>query len=234
MRPSFDSPLPLTSEGVGNAGCPLHPQPRVRKCSKHTSVVTTGPPEHPAFPHAMVLTASFVLSPVIGLVCHRHQRIRFCLRPVGPTCLRRLDAGVEASGPHDFAVRVSAVRQRAVDRSQAETRPAITSRAQRCRVHCIPPRVRDDRDTPLSGDETARVIEVIWSSGERKYFCKWDSTPPKSADGADPRTHGLRATWRPLITTEARMSATKCRDHRKSENPDVASLIRATLAAAAA
>src|ERR1700694_2438906 len=27
------------------------------------------------------------------------------LRPVGPTCLRKLDAGVEASGPHDFAVR---------------------------------------------------------------------------------------------------------------------------------
>ena len=26
---------------------------------------------HPAFPHAMVLTASFVLSPVIGLFCHR-------------------------------------------------------------------------------------------------------------------------------------------------------------------
>src|ERR1700674_5758783 len=28
-----------------------------------------------------------------------------CLSPVGPTCLRELDAGVEASGPHDFAVR---------------------------------------------------------------------------------------------------------------------------------
>jgi hypothetical protein len=28
-----------------------------------------------------------------------------CLRPVGPTYLRKLDAGVEASGPHDFAVR---------------------------------------------------------------------------------------------------------------------------------
>jgi hypothetical protein len=45
-------------------------------CSKkHASVVTTSPPEHPAFPHAMVLTVSFVLSPVIGLVCHR--RLRF-------------------------------------------------------------------------------------------------------------------------------------------------------------
>src|SRR5258707_3196411 len=32
--------------------------------------------DHPAFPHAMVLTACFVLSPVTGLVCHRHQRIK--------------------------------------------------------------------------------------------------------------------------------------------------------------
>src|ERR1700738_4490756 len=53
----------------------------------------------------MVLTAYFVLSPVIGLVCHRRLRLKACLHPVGPTCLRKLDAGVEASGPHDFAVR---------------------------------------------------------------------------------------------------------------------------------
>jgi len=33
----------------------------------------------------MVLTVSFVLSPVIGLVCHRRQRTWFCQYPVGPT-----------------------------------------------------------------------------------------------------------------------------------------------------
>jgi hypothetical protein len=31
---------------------------------KHTSIVTTGPPESPGLPCAMVLTAYFVLSPV--------------------------------------------------------------------------------------------------------------------------------------------------------------------------
>ena len=63
-----------------------------------------------------------------------------------------LDAGVEASGPHDFAVRSNISRQHAIDRSQATARPAITSRAQRCRVHRIPPRVRDDRaSAPLWG-----------------------------------------------------------------------------------
>ena len=33
-------------------------------------LVTTVAPEHPAFPHAMVLTVSFVLSPVIGYRMH--------------------------------------------------------------------------------------------------------------------------------------------------------------------
>jgi hypothetical protein len=45
----------------------------------------------------------------------------------------KLDASVEASGPHDFAVRLSAIRQR------------------RIHVHRIPPRVRDDREPPLCG-----------------------------------------------------------------------------------
>jgi hypothetical protein len=62
---------------------------------KHTSVVTTVTPETPGIPRAMVLTVSFVLSPVTGLVCHRRYA----------DCSAKLDAGVGASGPHDFAVR---------------------------------------------------------------------------------------------------------------------------------
>src|SRR6202035_283079 len=61
------------NEGVGNAGCPPHPQP-VCKGRKHT-VVTTVAPEHPAFPHAMVLTAYAALSPATNSSCHRHRRI---------------------------------------------------------------------------------------------------------------------------------------------------------------
>src|SRR5258706_15153357 len=61
MRPSR-AKIFRPMEGVGNAGCPLHPQPRVRSVES-TRVFTTGPPDHPAFPHAMVLTAYFVLSP---------------------------------------------------------------------------------------------------------------------------------------------------------------------------
>ena len=68
---------------------------------KHTSIVTTVTPESPGIPYAMVLTAYFALSPVIGPFCHRHFW----------NCFRKLDAGVEASGPHDFAVRNQCSRQ---------------------------------------------------------------------------------------------------------------------------
>src|SRR5947209_96404 len=37
-------------EGVGNAGRTMHPQPRVQNRSKHTSIVTTGPPKLPGIP----------------------------------------------------------------------------------------------------------------------------------------------------------------------------------------
>src|SRR5712672_3982262 len=70
MRPScafIFRPL----EGVGNAGCPLHPRPRVHFVLVKSTRVTTSTPERPAFPHAMVLTAYVVLSPVTGLFCHR-------------------------------------------------------------------------------------------------------------------------------------------------------------------
>jgi hypothetical protein len=62
----------------------------------------------------MVLTVSFGLSPVIGLSCHRHLA----------RLLARLDAGVEASGPHDFAVRAGTVRLTVLLASTA-SRPAL-------------------------------------------------------------------------------------------------------------
>jgi hypothetical protein len=67
----------------------------------HTSVATTGTPGSPGIPARNGFTAYFALSPAIGLSCHRRLR----------GLLRKLDASVEASGPHDFAVRVGAARQ---------------------------------------------------------------------------------------------------------------------------
>src|SRR6266436_3117015 len=90
----------------------------------------------------MVLTVSFVLSPVTMLGCHR--RLRFT---------RQLDTSVGASGPHDFSVRVSALRPW---RHPRPPHPA--------------PNVFDDRETPLRGNGTAGDIDLIWVSAKRNIF----------------------------------------------------------------
>jgi len=100
------------------------------KIKKHTSIVTTVTPVSPGIPYAMVLNGSFVLSPVNRLVATVASR----------NSSAKLDASMRASGPHDFAV-----RGRRLVRSTA--RPP----------HLTP--VRDDRDTPLMWDETARVMK---------------------------------------------------------------------------
>src|SRR4051795_5905310 len=98
-------------EGRGECRVPTHPQPRMQS-KKAYELVTTGKPDDPAFPHAMVLTVSFVISPVIGLVCHRRS------------ACAKLDAGVEASGPHDFAVRVQHRSSAVLTIASITSRPA--------------------------------------------------------------------------------------------------------------
>src|SRR3979490_38372 len=76
----------------------------------------------------MVLTAYFVLSPATNSSCHRHQRIKVCLSPVGPTRLRKFNT---SNGCQDHTALPSAaivVRLRAVDRSRAFRQPALRSR----------------------------------------------------------------------------------------------------------
>jgi hypothetical protein len=88
---------------------------RSRVCSVESTRVShhrfTGTP---GLPCAMVLTVSFVLSPVTGLCCHRRLAENSA----------KLDASVGASGPHDFAVRVS-------DARHAPLAASIASRTQR-------------------------------------------------------------------------------------------------------
>jgi hypothetical protein len=107
-------------EGAGKAGCSVHPQPRVRN-KKHTSVVTTGSPDSPGLPCAMVLRFPSCSPRRAALFCHRRQRSS-----------RQLDTSVRVSGPHDFSVREWRSRQ------QPHPRPPHPA-----------PYVRDDRETPL-------------------------------------------------------------------------------------
>src|SRR5882757_11339473 len=95
---------------------------------------------HPTFPHAMVLTVSFVLSPVTGLFCHRRQRIKVLSAP-GRADLTSANL-TPASGRQDHTILPSAttslVRVLAMAHRLLRTRPAITPHAKRCRVHRIP------------------------------------------------------------------------------------------------
>jgi len=64
------------------------------------------------------------------------------------------------------------------------------------RVHRIPPRVRDDRDTPLMWDGMAGDMKVIWVGRKQKYFRQggWTVESRNSPSGQiDGRTfHVLR------------------------------------------
>src|SRR4051812_17221726 len=108
---------------------------------KAYELVTTGKPDDPAFPHAVVLTVSFVISPVIGLCCHR----RFACA--------KLDASVEASGPHDFAVRVQHRSSAVLTIASIASRPASVTIASAPRW-----------------DETAQLGRCFASGEKRNIF----------------------------------------------------------------
>jgi hypothetical protein len=155
MRPSFTINVrPLDTEDAvlpqkGSRECRALDAPAASRGKKTRELVTTVTPETPGIPRAMVLTVSFALSSVTGLVCHRHRRNFF----------HRLDASVGASGPHDFAVRKDALSSVA----------HLTSIASR-------PYVRDDRETPLCVGGMAADIDVIWVKWEQEYFFAGDWT----------------------------------------------------------
>jgi hypothetical protein len=186
MRPSCAF-ISRPREGVGNAGCPLHPRSRVHFVVVERTRVTTSTPESPGipFPHAMVLTVSFALL-VTGLFCHRRLRIKFCLSPVGPTPLRKLDASVGASGPHDFAVRCNISRPRAVDRSQIFRSALRSPRAQNAAASTASrPYVRDDRETPLCVGRDGQTHKDVSTNHGSEIFLQrgLDSPVNKPPDG---------------------------------------------------
>jgi hypothetical protein len=125
-------------EGVGNAGCPLHPRPRVHLVVVERTRVTTSTPESPDIPARNGFTAYFALSPVTGLFCHRRLRTDVLSAP-GRAEITSANL-TPASGCQDHTtspyattslVRVPSIAHRLI------TRPAIPSHARRCRVHRI-------------------------------------------------------------------------------------------------
>ena len=125
-------------EGAGKTGCVLHPRSRVQiaRVRTHTSIQVQR--RHPGLPCAMVYGLFRALP---GEPC--------TFATVIPEKLvsQELDASFGASGPRVFTVRNDGIRHSPPSR------------------HCIPPRVRDDRDPPLSSGETGRIVKVICPTG---------------------------------------------------------------------
>ena len=135
--------MSTAQRGRGECRVPIAPAASCAMCEYAHELFTADAPGSSGIPHAMVLTAYFALSPGTGLFCHRRSRISS----------RELDASVGASGPHDFAVRISAPRL------APPLRPPHPASY-----------VRDDRDTPLV-EAGHTNIRLIWVSGKEKYFC---------------------------------------------------------------
>ena len=99
MRPSCACSFASKNRGRRECRAPDAPAASCAKVES-TRVSHHGHAGSPGIPRAMVLTVSFALSPVTGLVCHRRPQ-ETCKKLAS----RELDASVGASGPHDFAVR---------------------------------------------------------------------------------------------------------------------------------
>src|SRR5450631_1409886 len=196
MRPSCAF-ISRPMEGVGNAGCPLHPRPRVHFVLVERTRATTSTPESPSIPARNGFNSLCRALPGDRAVLPPSSADMSCLSPVGPTQLRELDASVGASGPHDFAVREKRLSSaRRLSLKSLSTRPAIPSRAKRCRVHRNPPRVRDDHDTPLLWGGMARLIKMFLPTMEAKYFCKWGWTPLSTNRPTGKSPHGSESKFR--------------------------------------
>jgi hypothetical protein len=143
-RGLLETSRPLYQEGAGNAGRPMRPIAACAMIVVERTRVSQVTPESPGIPRAMVYGLYRALPGEPGF-----------LATVAPEKLasQELDTSVGVSGPHVFAVRVSAVRQK------------------RIRVHRIPPNVRDDRETPLEKRRDGRHIQLIWA-GRQTIFLK--------------------------------------------------------------
>ena len=149
-------------EGAGNAGRPMRPIAARAMIAIERTRVSQVTPEIARHSPRNGFTAYFALSPVTGFLA------TVALKKLAS---QELDASIGASGPHDFAVRVSAARLASPKRP---LHPA--------------PNVRDDAYAPLSGRDGS-THEVICVRRKRKYFCRrdWTRKSQNSPSGKSPR-----------------------------------------------
>ena len=125
---------PRRDEGAGKTGCTPHPRSRVqlRTGNAHTSIQVQA--EHPGLPCAVALRLT--------------------------SCSPRRTALLPPSPPRSLLLENSMPAPRHQDHTTSPyARATHVNRSSR--VHRIPPRVRDDRDPPLSSGETDGVMRLI-------------------------------------------------------------------------
>jgi hypothetical protein len=106
--------VPLLDRGRGERRMPVAPAASCALVVVESTRVTTSTPESPGVPARNGFNGLLRALPGDRACLPPSPADMSCLSPVGPTQLRELDASVGASGPHDFAVRSSIVRQLAV------------------------------------------------------------------------------------------------------------------------
>jgi len=171
MRPSGACTLRLEMRAWGTPGARCTRSLACKMGSEHTSIFTTDPPDSPGVPARNGFNGLFRALPGDRACLPPSSADKAYRVPVGPTCLRKLDASVGASGPHDFAVR--SMRLSSARPVTAHGKPALRSHRapDAARVHRIPPRVRDDGQRPSVGRDSNHIA-LIWVFGKSEYFCK--------------------------------------------------------------
>ncbi len=156
------------TEGAGNAGCPMHPQPRVQ------SVESTRVSHHRFTGVARRslrngFTAYSALSPATNSSCHRHRRIWLVQARSGSKNLRRFDTSNGCQDHTALPYAATSFVQRAVDRSRKTAlRPRL--RADAAASTASRPNVRDDHDTPLLRAGITRICRGDLPDGESGIF----------------------------------------------------------------
>jgi hypothetical protein len=163
---------------VGNAGCPLHPRPRVHFVLVESTRVTTSTPESPGIPARNGFNSVCRALPGDRALLPPSFADMFLSKP-GWADLNSANL-TPASGRQDHTIlpyAKSISRQRAIDRSQA-FRPALRShRAQNAAASTAThPASVTIAIRPSGGVGWREFVEMICPTGEAKYFCKEDST----------------------------------------------------------
>jgi hypothetical protein len=171
-RPGDETSWPSNKRGRRECRADVRTRSLVCEMKKHTSIVTTGSPNAPAFPARLVLTVSFVLAPETGLCCLRHPR--------ETSASQEFDISVGISGPHDFAVRCPRVRLSRVKASIASRAQRLMTIAKRPSIHghgtrgkmpliCPTPQAKRLRHVNATG-KSLKQREIL--SSEEQLLCR--------------------------------------------------------------